>query len=139
MDWKFAFENPDAFAQQLQISISETSGISSPALTAELRSKFPNTLEMSFDVESHFEEVVDLGKKHKTVIQDSIRQHTKMCLENAETLSEAISLTEELAPEIEWRVKQYVKCLESASKSYKDWLLEDYQNRLQVMVRRLWS
>lgn len=139
VDWKFAFENPEAFGQQLQISVNANSGISSPAITAELRAKFPNTLEMSFDVESHLEEAADLGKKSKTVIQDSIRQHTKMCLENAETLSEAISLTEDLAPEIEWRVKQYVNNLESATKSYKEWLLEDYQNRLQVMVRRLWS
>ena len=139
VDWKFAFEHPEVFAQQLQVSISESSGISSPALTAQLRSKFPNTLEMSFDVESHFEEVIDLGKKHKSVIQDSIRQHTRMCLENAETLSEAISLSEDLLPEIEWRVKEYVKCLENASKNYKEWLLEDYQNRLQVMLRRLWK
>jgi hypothetical protein len=108
-------------------------------LTVELRAKFPKTLEMSFEIALHFQEAVDLDKKHKTVIQDSIRQHTKMCLENAETLSEAFALAEALIPEIEWRVKQYVMCLESATKSYKEWLLEEYKNRLNVMIRRLWS
>lgn len=139
VDWKFAFENPEAFAQQLHATISSNSGISSPALTAELRAKFPKTLEMSFEIALHFQEAVDLDKKHKTVIQDSIRQHTKMCLENAATLSEAFALAEALIPEIEWRVKQYVSCLESATKSYKEWLLEDYKNRLNVMIRRLWN
>lgn len=139
VDWKFAFENPEAFAQQLQISTSANSTVSSPAMTAELRAKFPNSLEVTFDIESHFEETIDSDKKHKTVIQDSIRQHIRMCLDNAETLSEAVKLSEDLLPEIEWRVKQYVKCLENASKSYKDWLLEDYQNRLKIMLRRLWK
>ncbi|WP_035759244.1 DEAD/DEAH box helicase [Flavobacterium tegetincola] len=139
VDWKFAFEHPEAFAQQLQASVSLNSGITSPVLTLELRAKFPKTLEMSFDVEGHFQEAIDLGKKHKTVIQDSIRQHTKMCLENAETVSEAFKLAEALIPEIEWRIKQYVGCLERASKSYKEWLLEDYNFRLHVMIRRLFS
>lgn len=140
VDWKFAFENPIAFAQQLQVSTSAASSSAiSHGISAELRAKFPNTLEQTFDVESHFQETIDLDKKSKTVIQDSIRQHTKMCLENAETLSEALVLAEALLPEIEWRVKQYVKCLENASKSYKEWLLNDYQNRLKIMLRRLWS
>lgn len=139
VDWKFAFEHPEAFAKQLQASIVANSAVLSNGMTAEIRAKFPNTLEMNFDIESHFEEAIDHDKKHKTVIQDSIRQHTVMCLENAETLSDALALADDLKPEIEWRVKQYVKCLENASKSYKDWLLDDYQNRLKVMVRRLWK
>ncbi len=92
---------------------------------------------MSFDVESHFQEALDLDKKHKTVIQESIRQHVKMCLANAETGSEALGLATLLLPEIEWRVKQYVKCLANASKNYKDWLMEDYQKRLSTLIRRL--
>ena len=139
VDWKFAFEHPDAFAQQIQQTNSSTTAVASHAIPQELRAKFPNTLEMTFDIEGHFQETVALEKKSKIVIQDSIRQQTKMCLENAKTLSEALSLADELVPEIEWRVKQYVSCLESVTKSYKEWLLEDYQNRLKVMIRRLWE
>lgn len=137
VDWKYAFEQPEAFAHQLQIQVSATAAVSSPAITAALRAHFPKTVEMNFDVEAHFQEALDLDKKHKTVIQESIRQHTLMCLANAETVSEALALAELLLPEIEWRVKQYVKCLENASKNYKEWLLEDYQNRLHTMIRRL--
>ena len=137
VDWKYAFEKPEAFAQQLQIKLSTTSSVSSPVLTAALRTHFPKTLELGFDVETHFQEALDLEKKHKTVIQESIRQHTLMCLANSETVSEALALADLLLPEIEWRVKQYVRCLENASKNYRDWLLEDYQHRLSTMVRRL--
>lgn len=139
VDWHFAFHHPEAFAKQLQTSISANASVLSNGMTAEIRAKFPNTLEMNFDVEAHFQEAIDLDKKHKTVIQDSIRQHTMMCVENAESTSEALSLAADLAPEIEWRVKEYVKCIDNASKSYKDWLVADYQNRLKTMIRRLYN
>ena len=139
VDWKFAFERPNEFAQQLQVTTSANSTVQSHAISAALRAKFPKTLEMTFDVEGHFEETMEMDKKHKVVIQHSIRQHTKMCLENADTLTDALALADDLLPEIEWRVKQYVNCLERASKSYKTWLLDDYQNRLKIMIRRLFK
>lgn len=137
VDWRFVFENPEAFAQQLHYQGAGTSAVQSHAMSAELRSKFPNTLEMTFDVESHYQEALDNYKKPKTVIRQSIRQHALMCLENSESLSQALLLAEALQPEIEWRVKQYVKCLEKASKSYKEWLMGDYSQTLQTMIKKL--
>ena len=139
VDWKYVFENPEAFAEQLQYQAAGNSSAHSHAISAELRALFPNTLEMTFDVEGHYREAIDTEKKPKTVIQESIRQQTKMCIQNSETLSEAIALAEALRPEIEWRVKQYVKCLENASKNYKDWLMEDYKARLETMIKKLYG
>ena len=139
VDWKYVFENPEAFAEKLQYQAAGNSSAQSHAVSAELRALFPNTLEMTFDIEGHYQEAIDTDKKPKTVIQESIRQQTKMCIQNSETLSQAIALAEALRPEIEWRVKQYVKCLENASKSYKDWLLEDYQARLEGMIKKLYG
>jgi superfamily II DNA or RNA helicase len=136
VDWKFVFENPEAFAQQLQYQAGGNSAVQSHALSAELRAQFPNTLEMTFDIESYYQEAVDNDKKPKTVIRQSIRQHALMCLENSESLTHAISLAEALQPEIEWRVKQYVKCLENASKNYKEWLTDNYQETLQALVKK---
>ncbi|MDP5200328.1 DEAD/DEAH box helicase [Flavobacterium sp. DG2-3] len=138
VDWKFVFEHPDTFARQLQYQSSGSPSVQPHRFSAELRAQFPNTLEMTFDIEEHYQEAVDMDKKPKTVIQESIRQHARMCLDNAETLSQAIALAEALQPEIEWRVKQYVKCLENASKNYKQWLMEDYQNRLKGLIIKLY-
>lgn len=139
VDWKYAFENPDAFSQQLNLGSGAYSPVQSHAISAELRSKFPNTLEMAFDIEAHYTEALENDKKPKTVIQQSIRQQTVMCLENSETLSQALDLAKALHPEIEWRVKQYVKCLGNASKSYKEWLMDDYQGRLEGMIKKLYN
>ena len=139
VDWTFAFERPEAFAKQLNHHANgSSSSVQSHAISAELRAKFPNTLEMTFDVEEHYQEAIAMEEKPKIVIRESIRQHAKMCLDNAQTLTEAVSLAECLTPEIEWRVKQYVKCLENASKNYKEWLMEDYQNRLKGLIIKLY-
>ncbi|CAM3552130.1 DEAD/DEAH box helicase [Flavobacterium chungbukense] len=139
VDWKYVFERPEEFAKQLHFQSSAgSSAVQSHGLSAELRAQFPNTLEMTFDVEGHYQEAIDTDKKPKTVIQQSIRQHAKMCMDNAEILSQAIALAEALQPEIDWRVKQYVKCLDNASKNYKAWLLEDYQNRLKGLIIKLY-
>jgi superfamily II DNA or RNA helicase len=138
VDWNYAFENPEAFAKQLQHQSNGSASVQSHAVSAELRAQFPNTLEMTFDIETHYQEAIDTDKKPKTVIQQSIRQQAKMCLDNSETLTQAIALANALHPEIEWRVKQYVKCLGNASKNYKEWLMEDYQNRLEGLIKKLY-
>ncbi|MEP6806120.1 MAG: DEAD/DEAH box helicase [Flavobacterium sp.] len=138
LDWQNIFENPESFAKELHYNATGTSAVQSHGMSAELRAQFPNTLEMTFDIEGGYQEAMDTDKKPKTVIQQSIRQHAKMCMENSETLSHAIALAEALQPEIDWRVKQYVKCLENASKNYKNWLMEDYQNRLKGLIIKLY-
>lgn len=138
VDWKFVFEHPDDFAKQLQYHSASGSSLQSHGFSAALRAQFPNTLEVAFDVEQHYQEALDMDKKPKTVIQDSIRQQAAMCMENAETLSQALALAEALQPEIEWRVKQYVKCLDNASVNYKKWLMEDYLKRLKGLIIKLY-
>ncbi|KQO28672.1 DEAD/DEAH box helicase [Flavobacterium sp. Leaf82] len=134
VDWQNVFQHPDLFARQLHYQGGGKSAVQSHGFSAELRAQFPNTLEMTFDIEEHYQEALHTDKKPKTVIQQSVRQQAKMCLDNAATLSEALSLAQALQPEIEWRVKQYVKCLENASTNYKQWLIEDYQQRLKGLI-----
>lgn len=138
VDWDYIFKNPETFAKQLHYNATGNSAVQSHGMSAELRAQFPGTLEMTFDVEGAYHDAIDSDKKPKTVIQQSIRQQAGMCLDNGQTLSQALSLAEALQPEIEWRVKQYVKCLDNASKNYKDWLIEDYQNRLKGLIIKLY-
>jgi len=138
LDWQYVFDQPEAFAKEVHQHGTGNSAVQSHGISAELRSQFPSTLEMSFDIEGGYHEAIDLDKKPKTVIQQSLRQQAKMCMDNSDTLSGAVALAEALQPEIEWRVKQYVKCLENASRNYRDWLMEDYQNRLKNLIIKLY-
>lgn len=133
MDWKYVFENPESYLTKE----SKGSDYESHIISGELRAKFPKTLELSFDVETAYLAALQNNEKPKTVIRDSIRQHTLMCIENAETITEALHLSDELETEITWRVKQYCKCLENTTKNYTDWLQQDYKAKLRTMIQKL--
>jgi superfamily II DNA or RNA helicase len=137
VDWKYVFEHPKEFAEQLQFNGGGNSAVQAHTVSAEVRSQFPNSLELTFDIEAAYYEAILNKQKPKKILQQSIRQQAQLCLENSETLSHALQLAQVLKPEIEWRVKQYVKCLENASKNYKDWLIEDYQKRLSVFIEKV--
>src|SRR6218665_283609 len=135
IDWKYVFENPEAYYEKLS-SHSNTDS-SNHTMPSALRSKFPNTLAIGFDVLEKYNEAVANDRKPKTVIGQSIRQHALMCIENSKTVSEALQLTSELDHEIDWRIKQYTKCIENASKNYRDWLAEDYRATLHILIRKI--
>ena len=134
IDWKHVFENPEMYHEMLSAGSGETTH----AIPIELRSKFPNSLEIAFDVEEEYKAAVEEKRKTKSVIQRSIRQHVIMCLENSDTVIGAVALADELSAEIDWRVKQYVKCLENPTKSYREWLTEDYKSRLKTLIRKIY-
>ncbi|KOS05453.1 DEAD/DEAH box helicase [Flavobacterium akiainvivens] len=133
VDWKYVFENPDQYHE----SMSHHTEYESHTVPPEMRSKFPNSLEVSFDVQQAHHMATENGEKPKTVIRDSIRQHVLMCADNAETISEALHLSEELDKEINWRVKQYAKCLGKVTKNYTEWLAGDYKAKLRVLIQKI--
>lgn len=133
VDWQYIFEHPDAYYE----SMSNPSAHDSHHLPSDMHAKFPNSLEISFDVQQKHKEALEKNLKAKTVIRDSIRQHVVMCVDNANTLSEALLLTDELNKEIDWRVKQYAKCLGTVTKNYTEWLQTDYKAKLKILVKKL--
>jgi len=133
LDWKYVFENPETYMMK------EHSGshFDAHTISPELRAAFPKTLELAFDIEDAYLSALSNGLKPKTVIRDAIRQHTMMCIENSDTLSHALQLSDQLDPEIKWRVKQYCRCLENTTKNYVSWLESEYKTKLQTMIRKL--
>ncbi|MOA49752.1 hypothetical protein D3C78_1726720 [compost metagenome] len=57
-----------------------------------------------------------------------------MCVDNTETLQEAKMLAKELEDDIEDRIKRYSKCLSQCSKNYREWLVDDYKQRLTLLI-----
>lgn len=132
IDWKHVFENPQIYHESLHKSTSVIHQIS-----PDLRNKFPNTLEVAFDVLAAYQNATEKGQKAKIVIRDSIRQHALMCVDNSGTTAEALELCGELDKEIDFRVKQYGKCVGRLTKNYMQWLGEDYRSRLKKMITKI--
>lgn len=133
VDWKTVFENPEMYYQH----INTQSDYESHLMPSDFRSKFPNSIEITLDVQKAYHEAIENGQKPKIVIRDSIRQHALMCADNSESVSEALFLTEELHKEIDWRIKQYTKCIGKVTKNYTEWLQDDYRNKLKIMIQKI--
>jgi superfamily II DNA or RNA helicase len=134
VDWKHVFENPEIYHQSLHQAIGEIH-----QMPAEMRTRFPNSMGISFDVLAAYNAATEKGQKTKVVLRDSIRQHALMCADNADTVSMALELSGDLDKEITWRIKQYAKCLGSVTRNYIKWLGEDYRNRLSVLIEKIMS
>ncbi|MCW4469871.1 DEAD/DEAH box helicase [Flavobacterium sp. MFBS3-15] len=136
IDWQYIFKNPEQFLENIRTD-AEIESYHVYAMTDEIRAKFEKTIDVSFDVEEEFRKAMEEKHKPKTVIEHSIRQHAFMCIENADTISEARKLAKLLDGDIEYRVKKYSKLLSKTTKNYREWLIEDYKNRLTVMIGRI--
>ncbi|MDT3405368.1 DEAD/DEAH box helicase [Mucilaginibacter terrae] len=131
VDWQFVFDHPDAYNESIQIHSSHDSH----KMPSEMRSMFPNTLEIAFDVQQAYHEAIEAGRKPSTIIAASIDQHAQMCTDNSDTIAEALALAAQLETEVTWRVKQYGKCLGKATKNYLEWLQEDYKSKLEEQIK----
>ncbi|GAB2687122.1 DEAD/DEAH box helicase family protein [Mucilaginibacter koreensis] len=131
VDWQDIFDHPEAYCEKIHAQLSHEAH----AMPSELRSKFPNSLEISFDVQKAYHEALENEQKASTVIADSIQQHVAMCVDNSDMIADAMALAEELNKEIEWRVKQYGKCLGKVTKNYLEWLQEDYKTKLKTLIQ----
>ena len=132
LDWKHIFEHPEIYHQSMQQAERDTH-----VIPLEMRSAFANSLEVAFDVQAAYRQCVDSGLKAKLVIRDSIRQHALMCVDNAEDEVQAMKLIALLDREIDYRIKQYGKCLGKVTRDYLKWLGEDYRSRLKKLVHRI--
>lgn len=133
VDWNLVFERPETFYESMQ----SRSDYEAHRIPSDMRAKFPNSLQVSFDIQQAYEDAVQQQRKPKTVIRESVKQHAIMVLENSETISDAQMLIEELDKEIGWRVKQYGKCLGRVTKNYTDWLKDDYKTKLGLLVEKM--
>jgi hypothetical protein len=102
-----------------------------------VRNKFKKTKDISFNIEEEFKKTVAQNLRSKIVLDKSIHQHATMCIENSTTLLEARMLSKLLSDDIESRVKQFINCLGKTSKNYREWLIEDYKQKLIIEIGKL--
>jgi superfamily II DNA or RNA helicase len=136
IDWQYIFKQPEEFLSNIR-GDAEIESHHYYVMPEEIRAKFENSMEVSFDVEDEYQIAMENKMRPKSVIEKSIRQHAFMCIENSETPAEARKLAKLLDADIEFRVKQYAKLLSKTTKNYKEWLIEDYKGRLNTLIGKI--
>lgn len=133
IDWKQLFRSPDFYFESL-LSDEEIEREFKYVMPPDLRKQFAKTTDVDFDVEAAYDEVIKKGLKSKSVLDWSMEQHVKMCVENSEDVFDARILAKELKDDISSRIKQYSYCISKSTKNYRDWLEEDYSRRLRMEI-----
>jgi len=98
----------------------------------DLRERFKNTEDISFNVRAEYEKIMKSHGKSKMVIEKSIEQHSKMCIENSEDVFDARELAKLLKDDIEYRIRIFSYCIINNTKNYKNWLQEEYMRKLRL-------
>ncbi len=135
VDWYHIFQAPHQYYDDLKSDeIIERQFIYE--MPDELKAKFSNSDDISFNVEEEYKKAMSNHEHSKIVIQKSIDQHAKMCIENAEDMWDALDLADLLNDDIQDRIKHYSYCTIKTTKNYLVWLEEDYLRRLRAQIRK---
>jgi superfamily II DNA or RNA helicase len=133
VDWQHIFKSPEFYLENLRDDV-EIELYFKYQMPPELRAKFRKTLDISFDIDEEHKKVIAQNLRSKIVFEKSLDQHATMCLENTTEFYEAKLLARELQGDIECRMKRYANCLSHCSKNYREWLVEDYKVKLNLLI-----
>jgi superfamily II DNA or RNA helicase len=136
VDWVNIFKTPELYLSDIR-SDEEIEYNFKYVMPDDLRSKFSKTGDIDMDIAAIHKEVMSKGQRPKEVIERSIEQHIKMCIENSNDLSGSLALADMLREEIEFRVRVFCRCLSKTSESYVKWLQDDYKRKLKISLIRV--
>jgi superfamily II DNA or RNA helicase len=131
VDWHHIFKYPDMYLDNLR-NDEDIERDFVYVMPDSVRRKFRKSKDIEFDIKAEYTDAVNQGLKSFTAIERSIEQHSKICIENCETIQEARAMTQLLLDDIGYRIKQYSYCIMNSTQNYKDWLMEEYIRRLRL-------
>ena len=133
VDWQHIFKSPEFYLENLRDDL-EIELYFKYQMPPELRAQFSKTTDISFDIDEEHKKVISQNLRSKIVLEKSLEQHATMCIENTSEFYEAKLLARELQGDIECRMRRYANCLSHCSKNYKEWLMEDYKVKLNLLI-----
>ncbi|MBP2833524.1 DEAD/DEAH box helicase [Aquimarina sp. U1-2] len=136
IDWQSIFRSPDFYYDNL-VGDEEIERNFKYIMPDDIKEEFGKSSDIEFDVEEEYSKTKKFNLRSLTVLEKSIEQHAKMCIENSEDVFDARILSRLLDKDIEFRVKRYSYCISKSTKNYRDWLEEDYKRKLRSKINQL--
>ena len=134
LDWQRIFKSPNYYLDSL-LSDEELESNFRYEMPDELRAEFSNSEDVYFDIQKTYVDCVRKGKSSKAVLELSIQQHAKICVENSEDVYDAIALAKKLGDDIDFRIGRYTKCISKSTFNFVEWLKGDYRKKLNAYLR----
>lgn len=135
VNWYEIFISPDYYYENL-LSDSEIERQFKYVMPVVLREKFSKSESIEFNIKEEYVLISKNGHRPKAVLDNSIEQHAKICIENSEGVLEALNLSKLLDKDIEYRIRCYSYCICNSTDNYIKWLQEDYKFKLSMCINR---
>ena len=134
LDWYKMFKSPNYYLDNL-LSDEELESHFKYELPTVVKKEFANTKEPYFDIKKEYRNAIQTGKSSKVVLERSIEQQAKMCIENSNDVFDALILAKHLGGQIDDRIHRYSKCISKSTHNFLQWLREDYRKKLNSYLR----
>ncbi len=134
LDWQRIFKTPNFYLDGI-ITDEEIESNFRYIMPDELREEFKNSDEVYFDIKKTYISSVRNGESSKVVLERSIQQHAKICIENSEDVYDALGLAKMLGDDIDYRIGRYTKCISKCTFNFVEWLKNDYRLKLRAYIR----
>jgi len=135
VDWHSIFETPELYLANIQ-SDETIERNYRYVMPEEVRALFSKSASIDFNVKDAHANAIQNGIRPRTIMEDSLQQHFRMCIDNSTELEGALRLADVLNEEIDFRVITYTRCLSKTSESYVKWLEDDYKRKLKYLLIR---
>jgi len=133
LDWQLVFRSPNFYLESLMTD-EDIERQFVYKMPKDLLDKFSKSKDIDFDVYEEYDKIKEKGLRSASLIDASIEQHARMCIENSDELIEAFALVRALTPDIVDRIRRYCYCISNSTRNYKEWVLDDYTSRLRKAV-----
>ena len=134
INWQQIFKFPDNYLDNI-VSDEEIESRFRYEMPEEIKILFSNSENIYFNVNEVYVNSLRNGKSSKVVLQEAIKHHSKMCVENSEDVYDALNLVKELGDDIDHLIKRYSKCISKSTPNFLEWLTGDYKKRLRSYIR----
>jgi hypothetical protein len=98
---------------------------------------FPiDTDSLFLDVTDVYDGLMNRGEKGSLTVDISITNHADIIAKNSSEMDQALDLIDKLQDAIKNRIKLYTNCITKSTKNYMAYLLETYNRKLAMEVRK---
>lgn len=134
LDWQRIFKSPNYYLDSL-LGDEELESNFRYEMPKALRDEFAKSEDVSFNVHETYVASIRNGESSKVVLERSIEQHAKICIENSEDVYDALGLAKMLGEDIDFRINRYTKCISKSTFNFVEWLKGEYRKKLNAYIR----
>ncbi|MFD2823518.1 DEAD/DEAH box helicase [Lacinutrix iliipiscaria] len=134
LDWQRIFRTPNFYLDGI-LNDEDIESNFRYEMPDELRAEFSNSEEVYFDIKKTYIDSIKNGESSKVVLERSIAQHARICIENSEDVYDALGLAKMLGDDIDYRIGRYTKCISKSTFNFVEWLKNDYRLKLRAYLR----